>query len=235
MRVASWNILSDLDVPKHPSQANRLDEITEKIIQIRQDSARFLIYLCECVTQANVKRIATEAGLAALGKPLRYNNDDEHGIFLADELTATVAVTKDIIVDKSHSINGLTIGEFNLIACHMPYQFIKKMPERYRHTSKIIGLSPDMFIGDLNSPSFFWMRKRFERAGYTEAHINDRPIYPHPGFRGINVPSWWPDMNLDAIMHRNTVNVLAAGHSYSNASDHPIVWVDIDSPSDLLK
>jgi hypothetical protein len=235
MRVASWNILSDLDVPKHPSQANRLDEIAETIAKTRQDSARFLIYLCECVTKDNIDFISSEAGLVALGDPLRYNDDNEYGIFLADPQTASRAIPEEITIDNNHSVNWLNVGGLKILGCHMPWQFIRKLRQRRLHANKIIDVSPDILVGDLNSPPFFLMRKRFERAGYTEAHADDRPVFPHPSYRGINIPDWWPGMNLDVILHKDTVEVRSTGHSYSSASDHPIVWVDINKPSGLLK
>lgn len=230
MRIASWNILSDRDVPKHDSQAIRLDKIAETIRKSMQVSGSYLIYLCEFASSENAHYVANKTGLATIGEPIEYNDEGEHGIFLADAGTAQRTTPSEIIVDETHSMNMVEVDGLKIIGVHMPWHFINKRSQRKLHTDKIIEARPDILLGDLNSPTFFKMRKRLEASGLTEAHSQDRPVFPHPSFRGVNTPLLWPNMNIDVVYYGAKVDVKAAGHSLGKkeASDHPIIWVDIE-------
>lgn len=232
MRVASWNILSDRDVPKHDTQAERLDKIAGTIRSSMQASGSYLIYLCEFATPKNATYVAEKTGLVTIGGPIEYNDEGEHGIFLADTETAKGTRPSEVIVDEDHSMNMVEVDGIKIIGVHMPWHFINKRSQRRLHTDKIIEANADILLGDLNSPTFFKMRKRLLASGLAEAHQQDRPVFPHPSYRGVNLPWWWPNMNIDVVYYRDTVDVKAAGHSLGKkeASDHPIIWVDIVDP-----
>ena len=230
MRIASWNILSDRDVPKHDTQKDRLDKIAATIRKSRQGSGGYIIYLCEFATTTNAQYVAEESGLVTIGEPIEYNDEGEFGVFLADQETAKQATPSELIVDDLHGMNMLKVDDLKIIGCHMPWHFINKRSQRRLHTDKIIEAKPDILLGDLNSPSFFKMRKRLEASGLTEAHLHVLRVFPHPKYRGVNVAWWWRNMNIDVIYYGAGVSVESAGHSLGRkeASDHPILWVDIE-------
>lgn len=229
--VCSWNILNDGYVPKHESQADRLDKIIEEISKISEKSVNMTLFLCEGVDPKHFDMIAKETGMVVVGKPIFYRGGQkEYCGFLVSESLAKQAKQSQIIIrDGNHSsimlldIKGIKIG-----GMHLPVKVLREWAARRNHIQSMIELSPDIFSGDFNATPLFPLRWQITRSGYNESHNSARPPFPYPSYRGQNIPFWIPTISIDAIFHKPAINTLKSGYSLNPSSDHPLIWAELE-------
>ena len=80
-------------------------------------------------------------------------------------------------------------------------------------------------MGDFNATPLFPTRWRFLK-NYKEIHKKRRPPFPDPYYRGRNIKSWWPTMNIDVMFSKITAK--KPRYSLTEASDHPLIWAEFE-------
>jgi hypothetical protein len=229
VRLASWNILNDEAVPNNLPQTKRTGKIAEQINEVKRGADSFAIFLCECENVENINEIARQTGLVIVGKPGLSRRRDEYCVFLADPATAKKSTVSRIVAGREpYALFKLKSGKANIIGLHLPSMIVLRFKQRRDLMRKVLELSPDAFLGDLNSPSFFISRRKISKAGYAEAHTSRRPLFPSRASRKENNMIFRPNLNLDALYHKKSVTISSPDHQHNRASDHPIIWADIE-------
>ena len=245
--MAHWNVLNDWNAQPskklagYKKQVDRLDDIARKIAEVRGESARFLIFLCEIIEPTHAEYLARNAGLLAIGDPtvyMTFDDIDQHGIFLADEETRSIAVQEVTAINGSpDKMIGVDVGGLGVVGCHQrrlwTRSLITDIGLRKSSADEIKKRAPDIVVGDWNALPFFPLRLGLVRAGYSETHREDRPIFPNEYFRGKNIRSSYPDISIDAMYHRDSVRPLRSGYGYSTGADHPILSADFEYQLDV--
>ena len=80
-------------------------------------------------------------------------------------------------------------------------------------------------MGDFNATPLFPTRWRF-LGKFSEVHKKNRPPFPDPYYRGRNIKSWWPTMNIDVMFSKITAK--QPRYSLTKASDHPLIWAEFE-------
>ncbi len=229
--IASWNILNDGYVPKHDAQIDRLDTIIKEVSKILKKSENMTLFLCEGVDPRHFDIIAKKTGMVVAGKPIHYRGGQKEycGFLVSKSLAKKAKQTQIVIQDGNHSsIMLLELPGLKIAGTHLPVKVLKEWSARKNHVNSMIELSPDIFSGDFNATPLFPLRWRITRAGYNESHVNARPPFPYPTYRGQNVPIWLPSISIDAIFHKPTIKTLNSGHSLNPGSDHPLIWAQLE-------
>jgi hypothetical protein len=225
MIIASWNILNDWAVPLNSAQSERVEAISRQIVLLKKQSTSTIIYLCECETVANIMAIAQLSGLVVIGEPSLSRSRQEYSVFLADDATAKKCRSvRHVAGYEPNSLIEIQYLDKKIVGVHFPAEVVGSRRARRDLVTTIIDLAPDIFLGDLNTPSIFPSRTKYRKQGYIEAHEDDRPIFPSNSSRRKNNPFLTPCMNLDALYHKPNIVVNKVGYVYDDCSDHPLIW-----------
>lgn len=242
LTVASWNILNDFSAiagVDYPLQRERVDLIVEEIIKAKKTSDNFIIFLCELEAE-NIDYICRKTSLVMVGSTQEYsrlaslvNNKYavQSGVFLADRDTAKYAVSnrirtksriRDLIVECD--VRGVKI-----IGTHIPQRPITDFFTRRAHVKTILNHDPDIAMGDFNATPLFPTRLRFLK-NYNEIHRKNRPPFPDKFYLGRNIKPWWPTMNIDVMFVNKAAQLrtISCNNSLTKASDHPLIWAEIE-------
>lgn len=236
--VASWNILHDYWSEKagYPTQAQRIEAIAIQINSLIQKNEPFVLFLCE-LELSSVSLIEKATGLKLVGKPAQYERlatlvprtlAKPYIAFFADPKTAkTASVTHKRTTSKTR--DALALFEYEglrIIGSHVPQRPFTDFFQRREHISEFLRQKADIVMGDFNATPLFPSRWRMLLAKFAEIHKSARPPFPDPFYKGKNIASWWPTMNID-VMYLNydsKLECIDSGHSLTSASDHPLIW-----------
>ncbi len=241
IRVASWNILNDTFSRSHGPQSDRLPEIISNINEIKDNSPdKLALFLCECSSLDNIKKIAKQTDLEVVGAE-RYAIDspnNEYVSFLTDiELKdrSDATITEfDKGLSRSFAFH-MTAAGINFVGTHMPWKMTPKDSIKRKNTAQKIvecleGKDPSIILGDLNSTNFFPTRRLISKSGYIQAHQTNEPIFPTPAYRkNGHIPWYIPDVSIDTIYFRGKgITVNETGNVVTSVSDHPLIWADLE-------